>query len=103
MPKHKTEDYKLIAVQYYLENNVSFAKTCEIFKCSERSLKRWIDRYLLEKSIKRHNRLPISYKVTKEQVKYAIKEVKQNEQITMKELAKTVKKNIKILMLLLNI
>ena len=32
MSKHKTEDYKLIAVKYYLENNVSYAKTCEIFK-----------------------------------------------------------------------
>lgn len=48
MPKHKSEDYKLSAVQYYLENDVSYVKTCEIFKCSERSLKRWIDRYLLE-------------------------------------------------------
>ena len=65
MPKHKSEDYKLSAVQYYLENDVSYAKTCEIFKCSERSLKRWIDIYLLENSIKRHNRLSVSYKVTK--------------------------------------
>lgn len=24
MPKHKTEDYKLSAVQYYLENDVSY-------------------------------------------------------------------------------
>jgi hypothetical protein len=32
MPKHKSEDYKLSAVQYYLENDV---KICEIFKCSE--------------------------------------------------------------------
>jgi transposase-like protein len=35
MPKHKSEDYKLSAVQYYLENDVSYVKTCEIFKCSE--------------------------------------------------------------------
>ena len=52
MPKHKGEDYKVSAVKYYLDNEVSYAKTCEIFKCSERSLKRWIDRYLLERSIK---------------------------------------------------
>jgi len=93
MPKHKGEDYKVSAVKYYLDNEVSYVKTCEIFKCSERSLKRWIDRYLLERSIKRHNRLPVSYKITKEQVKYAIKKVKQNEQISMKELVKIVKKN----------
>ena len=92
MPKHKGEDYKVSAVKYYLDNEVSYVKTCEIFKCSERSLKRWIDRYLLERSIKRHNRLPVSYKITKEQVKYAIKKVKQNEQLSMKELVKIVKK-----------
>ena len=92
MPKHKSEDYKLSAVQYYLENDVSYVKTCEIFKCSERSLKRWIDRYLLEDSIKRHNRLPVSYKIKKKHVKYAIKKLKENEQITMSELAKIVKK-----------
>ena len=92
MPKHKTEDYKLSAVQYYLENDVSYVKTCEIFKCSERSLKRWVDRYLLENSIKRHNRLPVSYKVKKKHVKYAIKKLKENEQITMSELAKIIKK-----------
>lgn len=91
MPKHKSEDYKLSAVQYYLENDVSYVKTCEIFKCSERSLKRWIDRYLLENSIKRHNRLPVSYKIKKKHVKYAIKKLKENEQITMSELAKIVK------------
>ena len=43
MPKHKGEDYKVSAVEYYLENKTSYVKTCEIFKCSERSLKRWIE------------------------------------------------------------
>ena len=92
MPKHKGEDYKVSAVQYFLENDVSYSKTCEIFKCSERSLKRWIDRYKEEGSIKRHNRLPISYKVTKNQVKYILKELKKNEQITMKALTRKFKK-----------
>ena len=50
-------------------------------------MKRWVNRYIEEKSIKRHNRKPISYKITKEQVKYAIKKLKENEQITMFELA----------------
>ena len=74
MPKHKGEDYKVSAVKYYLDNEVSYVKTCEIFKCSERSFKRWIDRYLLERSIKRHNRLPVSYKITKEEVNMQLRE-----------------------------
>lgn len=40
MPKHKSEDYKISAVEYYLENKKSYSATCKIFKCSERSLKR---------------------------------------------------------------
>jgi hypothetical protein len=42
MSKHKSEDYKLTAVKFYLENDTNYTKTCEIFKCLERSLKRWI-------------------------------------------------------------
>ena len=41
MSKHKSEDYKITAVKYYLENDTNYTKTCDIFKCSERSLKRW--------------------------------------------------------------
>jgi len=35
MSKHKSEDYKITAVKYYLENDTNYTKTCEIFKCSE--------------------------------------------------------------------
>jgi transposase len=45
MSKHKSEDFKISAVDYYIENDTSFAETFKIFKCSERSLKRWIERY----------------------------------------------------------
>ena len=92
MSKHKSEDFKISAVDYYIENDTSFAETCKIFKCSERSLKRWIERYNTEESIKRHNRISVSYKITDEQVKYAIKKLKDNQQITLEELSKIVKK-----------
>ena len=68
MSKHKSEDYKLIAVKYFLENDhTNYTKTCEIFKCSERSLKRLIKRYEELEEIKRLNRKQVSYKITKEQ------------------------------------
>ena len=95
MSKHKSEDYKIIAVKYYLENDTNYTKTCEIFKCSERSLKRWIERYEELDEIKRLNRKPVSYKITKEQVKYALYKLKENEQITMEELYKIIKKKYK--------
>ena len=95
MSKHKSEDYKITAVKYYLENNTNYTKTCEIFKCSERSIKRWIERYEELEKIKRLNRKPKSYKITKDQVKYSIQKLKENEQITMEELYKIVKKKYK--------
>ena len=42
---HKHEDLKLTTVRYYLDNDTTYAETCRIFNCSERSLKRWIDRF----------------------------------------------------------
>ena len=93
--KHKTEDYKISAVKYYINNEVSMDEVCEIFECKKTSLKRWIDRYEKDGSIKRHSRKSISYKVSNEQVKYAIKLLKHNEQITLEELSKLVKKKYK--------
>ena len=65
---HKSEDYKLSAVQHYLESDKTQAETCSIFKCSSRSLIRWVDRYQSEKSVSRHNRSPVSYKIKKEHI-----------------------------------
>jgi hypothetical protein len=50
--KHKSEDYKISAVQYYIKNKVSMDKTYKIFDCKKTSLNR-------------HNRKFISYKITK--------------------------------------
>ena len=95
MTKHHSEDYKISAVKHYLTKSNNLTKTCNEFDCSRISLKRWVDRYLKNGNIKRNNRKPISYKITKLQVKYALKLLKQNEQITMFELAKLIKKKYK--------
>jgi len=70
MSTHKSEDYKLSAVKYYLNNDVSLDDVCVIFGCPKQSLYRWIKRYNELKEIGRQNREPISYKITKEQIKY---------------------------------
>ena len=95
MSKHKSEDYKISAVKYYLNNDVSLDDVCEIFDCSKQSLYRRVKRYDELEEIKRLSRKPKSYKITKEQVKYAIQKLKENEQITMEELHKIVKKKYK--------
>lgn len=38
MPTHKSNDYKLSAVKYYLSYSKNQVQTCKIFCCSERSL-----------------------------------------------------------------
>ena len=43
MTTHKSEDYKLSAVNYYLNEDTTQEEVCKIFKCSARSLMRWVD------------------------------------------------------------
>jgi len=89
---HKSEDYKISAVKYYLKNKDNIRKTCKIFDCKKSTLQRWIKRYETSKNLTRRNRKPISYKITKPQVKTALELLKQNEQLTMNELAIDMKK-----------
>jgi transposase len=84
--KHKSDDYKISAVKYYLKNKDNIRKTCKIFDCSKTSLQRWIDRYKTTKNITRKNRKPISYKINKDQVKTAVNMIDKNEQFTIDEL-----------------
>lgn len=83
---HKSEDYKLSAVRYYLESGKSQQDICDIFKCSSRSLMRWVDRYDNTGSIKRQDRKPIAYKVRKEWVKSALKYLNQDKTLTTEDL-----------------
>ena len=91
MPKHKSEDYKLSAVKYYLKSKKTQEEICNIFDCSPRSLKRWTDKYTRDKTIKRYTRKPISYKVKKTHVKFILDEVTKNKTITMDDLLSNLK------------
>ena len=90
--KHKSVDYKLSAVNYYLNHEDGYDNTCKIFDCKKSSLKRWIHKYKTSKNLTRRNRKPVSYKITKPQVKTALELLKQNEQLTMNELDIEMKK-----------
>ena len=70
MPKHKSEDYKISAVKYYLKSKHQ-TETCQIFECSQRSLMRRVDKYTVKnKTVKRKSRKAVSYKVTQQHIKY---------------------------------
>ncbi len=83
---HKSEDYKISAVKYYLKNKDNIRKTCKIFDCKKSTLQRWIQRYNSTKNLTRRNRKPLSYKISKPQVNTVLDLLKQNEQLTMNEL-----------------
>ena len=63
MPSHKSNDYKLTAVQYYLVEDKTQEEVCKIFKCTPRSLMRWVERYKNERNVNIHYRKPVAYKV----------------------------------------
>jgi transposase-like protein len=54
---HKSEDYKISAVKYYLNNKDNIRKTCKIFDCNKSTLQRWIQRYKTSKNLTRERRL----------------------------------------------
>lgn len=90
MTKQHSEDIKILAVKYY-KTHLNKVKTCDIFECTPRSLGRWIEKYDDTGSIKNRQREYKSYKITQEQVKFIITELKKDKTITIDDLLKKVK------------
>jgi transposase len=95
MPTHKINDYKLTAVQYYLVEDKTQEEVCKIFKCSPRSLMRWVERYKKDGNVDIHYRKPVAYKVKKEYVKFLVDEINKNKTITLQELHQKLKNKYK--------
>jgi transposase-like protein len=95
MSKHKSEDYKISAVNYYLDNDVSMDYVCNIFICKKQSLSRWVQRYNNDKSIKRYSRTPISYKITMLELSKQIKKKYKDFDVTPQWLGKVLRDNNK--------
>ena len=83
---HTSDDYKLSAVKHYLDTDHSQTDTCSIFKCSPRSLMRWVDKYQTSKSVSRRSRSPIAYKIKQKHIDFILEEIKKNKTITMEDL-----------------
>ena len=99
MPTHKSSDYKLSAVKYYLSHSKNQVQTCKIFGCSERCLMRWVDKYKSTNNITRKKRDYKAYKITNSHILFIKQQLKQNKTITMDELLdklKTKHTNLKL-------
>jgi transposase len=63
-------------------------EVCKIFKCSPRSLMRWVERYKKDGNVDIHYRKPVAYKVKKEYVKFLVDEINKNKQLHCKNFNK---------------
>ena len=95
MPTHKSKDYKETAVNYYLVEDKTQEEVCKIFKCSPRSLMRWVERYKKDGNVDIHYRKPVAYKVKKEYVKFLLDELQKNKTSTLQELNEKLKDKFK--------
>ena len=84
--KHKSIDYKITAVNYYLVEYKTQEEVCKIFSCSPRSLLRWVNQYEKEGNVDIRHRKPVAYKIKKEYVKFIMEEIKKNKTITIEDL-----------------
>ena len=76
MPTHKSSDYKLSTVKYYLSHSKNQVQTCKIFGCSERSLMRWVNKYKSTNNITRNKRDYSSYKITNSHILFIKQQLK---------------------------
>jgi transposase len=66
--------------------DITQKEVCKIFKCSPRSLMRWVDKYKKDGELTGYNRIPKAYKVHKEHVEFLLQEIKKNKTITIDDL-----------------
>jgi transposase len=90
MVEHHSDDYKLSAVKYYLKTK-NYDKTCQIFGCSHRSLKRWFERYEKNKTVSNKKRKSGSYKIKQKHVDYALLIVKKYPDLFLHQIHKILK------------
>ena len=90
MPVHKSEDYKIAAVNYH-KQGASKKKTCEVFECSMRSLTRWIEKEETSGNVERKQRDYTSYKIKEKHVKDALKVLEKKQQMSIRALSAKMK------------
>lgn len=90
MTKQFTPDLKVKAVNYYHKIK-NYVKVCEVFECSERSLKRWVERYDKNKNVDRKTRKLGSYKLEKQHIQFIKETLRKHSDIQMNFLQELLK------------
>lgn len=90
MTKQFTPDLKLKAVNYYHKIK-NYVKVCEVFECSERSLKRWVERYDKNKNVDRKTRKLGSHKLENQHIQFIKEALRKHSDIQMNFLQELLK------------
>jgi hypothetical protein len=87
MSKQFSSDLKMKVVKYYHKVD-NYSKVCKNFECNERSLKRWVEKYEINKTLERKKREEGLYKIKKEHIQFIKETLKKYNTITMEQLHK---------------
>ena len=79
---HNPISNKMLAVQYYLKNDISQKEVSKIFNISRETFIQWKKQYEND-NIDRKQRIGISYKVKQKHVEYAKKLLKKNNELSI--------------------
>ena len=91
MNTHKSNETRKLAIDYYLNHEVSQLEVSKIFQIGEKTLKRWLKQYREDKSLERKSRQSVSYKVKEKHIKYILKLVKKNSTWSIQMLMSNIK------------
>ena len=92
---HLKESVKLLAVKYYLENEVTQEEVSNAFGIYVRTFQRWLHRYRNKEDLKSKSRVSISYKIRMIHVRTALQIVTKYPHISIQTLWYMVKKEHK--------
>lgn len=81
--KHKSGNYKISAVEHYL-NPLNYIKTAEIFGCFRQSLMRWVKQSKMQGCALKIIRKSINHKIVKKHISFIKNILKEDKQITSK-------------------
>ena len=96
--EHHSEDYKISAVLYYIENKdeTNLRETCDIFKCKHQSLYRWVKKYEEDGELQRKVRDSKPLKITNDIKAFIKEEIIKLPTITLMDLAIDIKAKFKL-------
>jgi len=95
MQKGLKENVKKLAINYYINNNVSQEEISDIFGITSRTFRNWYNKYINNNNLDRKKRSTTSYKIKQIHVNFLIKTITNNQSISIHKLTLLLKNKYK--------